>query len=169
MADQPASVTIRDAAPDDLPGILAIYNDAVAHTTAIWNDTLVDLDDRRRWFDARVAAGYPVLVAVAGEEVVGYAACGPFRPFEGFRHTAELSIYMASSWRGRRIGDRLLGALVEQSKLRRIHALVAGIEAENLPSLKLHARHAFVETARMPEVGNKFNRWLDLVFMQRLL
>lgn len=165
----PAAVTIRHASPDDLPGILAIYNDAVLNTTAIWNETVVDLDDRRRWYDARIAGGYPVLVAVDGATVLGYATCGPFRAFEGFRRTAELSIYVAPGQRGRRIGDRLLGALVDESRDRGLHVLVAGIEAENLLSLKLHARHAFYECARMREVGNKFNRWLDLVFMQRLL
>ncbi|WP_083656620.1 GNAT family N-acetyltransferase [Mongoliimonas terrestris] len=165
----PAAVTIRHATPSDLAGIMAIYNDAVLNTTAIWNETVVDLDDRRRWYDARIAGGYPVLVATDGESVVGYASYGPFRAFEGFRHTAELSIYVAAGQRGRRIGDRLLGALVTEAQERGVHVLVAGIEAENLLSLKLHVRHAFYECARMKEVGNKFNRWLDLVFMQRLL
>ena len=88
---------IRDAVPDDLPGIRDIYNDAVLNTTAIWNEQPVDLANRRAWFDARQAQGYPVLVALnAGGEVVGYASFGDWRPFEGFRHTVEHSVYILS-------------------------------------------------------------------------
>jgi phosphinothricin acetyltransferase len=164
-----ADLTIRPASPDDLPAILAIYNDAVVNTVAVFNDDLADLADRRVWFDARTGAGFPVLVAEAGGVVLGYATYGPFRPHQGYRNSAELSVYVAPDARGRGVGDRLLAALVREAEARGVHVLIGGIEAGNAPSIRLHARHGFVETGRMPQVATKFGRWLDLVFMQRRL
>lgn len=89
------TLTIRFANEADLPTLLAIYNDAVENTLAIWNETLVDLENRREWLKARSRDGFPVLVAEREGQVVGYASYGPFRPFEGFRHSSELR----SMWR----------------------------------------------------------------------
>jgi L-amino acid N-acyltransferase YncA len=160
---------IRPATEADIPAILAIYNDAVLHTAAIWNDDVVDLDNRLAWFAARRAQGFPVLVAVEGDEVLGYASYGDFRAFQGYRLTVENSIYVASAARGKGAGTALLGALVEHAAQSGKHVMVAGIEAGNDVSIRLHARHGFVETARMPELGIKFGRYLDLVFMQKTL
>lgn len=164
-----SDVIIRPADREDLSAILAIYNDAVVNTTAIWNDDPVDLAERERWFQQRTDGGYPVLVADLGGSVAGYASYGPFRPFAGYRHSAELSIYVERNCRGRGIGRHLLAALVAEAERRGIHALIAGIEAENTASIALHRGFGFMEVARMPEVGQKFGRWLDLVLMQRLL
>src|SRR5690606_2425164 len=143
---------IRPAIEADIPAILAIYNDAVLNTAAIWNDDLVDLDNRLAWFAARRAQGYPVLVAVEGESVLGYASYGDFRAFQGYRFTVENSIYVASAARGKGAGTALLGALVDHAARNGKHIMVAGIEAGNDVSIRLHARHGFVETARMPEL-----------------
>ena len=160
---------IRAAAEADLPAILAIYNDAVVNTTAIWNDDVVDLDNRRAWFAARSAQGYPVLVAEADGAVLGYASYGDFRPFQGYRFTVENSIYVAAAARGRGAGAKLLAALVDHASMAGKHVMVAGITADNAVSLRLHERQGFVETARMPELGFKFGRFLDLVFLQKRL
>lgn len=160
---------IRDATQADLPSILAVYNDAVLHTTAIWNETPVDLENRRAWFVERRGRGYPVLVAVEGDEVVGYASFGDWRAFEGYRHTVEHSVYVHRDRRGAGIGESLLRVLMPRAAALGKHIIIAGIEAGNAPSLRLHARLGFVETARMPEVGRKFGRWLDLIFMQKTL
>ncbi|WP_183856159.1 GNAT family N-acetyltransferase [Prosthecomicrobium pneumaticum] len=161
--------TIRDATEADLPAILAIYNDAVLNTTAIWNDDPADLDNRRAWYEQRRALGYPVLVAEDEGRVIGYASFGDYRPFQGYRFTVENSVYVAADARGKGAGSLLLGALVEAGIAAGKHVMVAGIDASNAVSLRLHARHGFVETARMPELGYKFGRFLDLVFMQRRL
>ncbi|MBB3932395.1 phosphinothricin acetyltransferase [Kaistia hirudinis] len=160
---------IRAAAEADLPAILAIYNDAVVNTTAIWNDDVVDLDNRRAWFAARSAQGYPVLVAEADGAVLGYASYGDFRPFQGYRFTVENSIYVAAAARGRGAGAKLLAALIDHASAAGKHVMVAGITADNAVSLRLHERQGFVETARMPELGFKFGRFLDLVFLQKRL
>ncbi|NWL80622.1 GNAT family N-acetyltransferase [Pseudomonas taiwanensis] len=164
------SYVIRDAAEAELPGILAIYNDAVENTTAIWNETLVDLANRRAWLADRNAAGFPVLVAVnpAGE-VLGYASYGPWRNFDGFRQTVEHSIYVRSDQRGQGLGPALMQALVERARAASLHVMVAAIESGNAASIRLHERLGFVTTGQMPQVGRKFDRWLDLTFMQLIL
>jgi phosphinothricin acetyltransferase len=163
------AIHIRAATLDDLPGILAIYNDAVTATTAIWNETEVDLENRRAWFLERTGAGFPVLVATDAKNVLGYATFGPFRPHDGYRHTVENSIYVRNDQRGRGIGAQLMPPLIEAARASGRHAIVAAIEADNAASLNLHAGFGFREVARMPEVGRKFGRWLDLVLLQRLL
>ncbi|MCY1202013.1 L-methionine sulfoximine/L-methionine sulfone acetyltransferase [compost metagenome] len=163
-------MNIRDAAEADLPGILAIYNDAVENTTAIWNETLVDLANRRAWLAERNAAGFPVLVAVndAGQ-VLGYASYGTWRTIEGFRHTVEHSVYVSGDQRGQGLGPALMQALIERARQAGLHVMVAAIERENTASIRLHERLGFVTTGQMPQVGRKFGRWLDLTFMQLIL
>jgi len=86
---------IRDARDEDLAGITAIYNDAVANTAAIWNETQVDIANRRQWLQDRHKLGYPVLVATNDHgDVIGYASFGDWRAFDGYRHTVEHSVYV---------------------------------------------------------------------------
>ena len=161
---------IRDAVTADLPGIRDIYNDAVLNTTAIWNEQPVDLANRRAWFDARQAQGYPILVALnAGGEVVGYASFGDWRPFEGFRHTVEHSVYIRADQRGNGLGPKLMEALIVRARGCGKHVMVAAIESGNAASVRLHERLGFKVTGQMPQVGVKFGRWLDLTFMQLVL
>lgn len=123
---------IRDARSADAEGIAAIYNDAVAHTTAIWNDATVDAADRAAWIAARQASGYPVLVAVdQGDTVVGYASFGDWRAFDGYRHTVEHSVYVRADQRGGGIGTALMLTLIERARGLDKHVMVAGIDASN--------------------------------------
>ncbi len=163
------SVIIRPAQEADLPAIMAIYNHAVRETTAIWNWSEVDLDNRRAWMTSRAAQGYPVLAAEDGGVCCGYASFGDWRAFDGYRHTVEHSVYVAHDRRGLGLGRQLLESLIEEARRLDKHVMLGGIEAGNLASLALHRSLGFMETARMPEVGRKFDRWLDLVFMQKML
>ena len=161
---------IREADERDLPGILAIYNHAVAHTTAIWNETLVDVDNRRAWLTERQRAGFPVRVAVdATGTVLGYASYGTWRSIEGFRHTVEHSVYVAQGCQGQGLGKALLSDLIAQAQAAGLHVMVAAIESGNQASIALHQRLGFAVTGQMPQVGRKFGRWLDLTFMQLML
>ncbi|MBF8724373.1 GNAT family N-acetyltransferase [Pseudomonas guariconensis] len=160
---------IREAQPEDVPGILDIYNDAVRNTLAIWNEAPVDLANRLAWFAARAEQGYPILVAVDDSGVLGYASFGDWRPFEGFRHTIEHSVYVRSDQRGKGLGLMLLEALIARARACRKHVMVAAIESGNAASIRLHERLGFVVTGQMPQVGVKFGRWLDLTFMQLML
>lgn len=161
---------LRDAVPADLPGIREIYNDAVLNTTAIWNEQAVDLGNRQAWFEARQAQGYPILVAVdAADQVLGYASFGDWRPFEGFRHTVEHSVYIRNDQRGNGLGPKLMQALIERARACNKHVMVAAIESGNAASIRLHQRLGFTLNGQMPQVGVKFGRWLDLTFMQLIL
>lgn len=160
---------LRDALPDDLPDLLAIYNDAVLNTTAIWNETPVDLANRQAWFELRAAQGYPILVAVDDSGVLGYASFGDWRPFEGFRYTVEHSVYVRGDQRGKGLGPVLMEALIERARAGGKHVMVAAIESGNAASIRLHERLGFVVTGQMAQVGVKFGRWLDLTFMQRIV
>ncbi|WP_237045433.1 GNAT family N-acetyltransferase [Aquipseudomonas alcaligenes] len=161
---------IRDALETDLPALRDIFNDAVLNTTAIWMDNVVDLANRQAWFAARAQQGYPILVAEnAAGEVVGYASFGDWRPFDGFCHTVEHSVYIRADQRGKGLGPQLLAALIERAKACDKHVMVAAIESGNAASIRLHQRLGFAITGQMPQVGRKFGRWLDLTFMQLIL
>ncbi|MFD2032344.1 GNAT family N-acetyltransferase [Ancylobacter dichloromethanicus] len=160
---------LRDAVEADLGGILAIYNHAVLNSTAIWNDTPTDLANRVAWLRDRRAKAYPVIVAEDGGEVLGYASFGDFRPFEGFRICVEHSVYVAQAARGRGLGRALVEALFEPARALGKKVMIGGVTAGNDASLALHARLGFIETARMPGIGIKLGRRLDLVLMQREL
>ncbi|KEJ98095.1 GNAT family N-acetyltransferase [Pseudosulfitobacter pseudonitzschiae] len=158
---------IRDAEDRDLVGITAIYNDAVEHTTAIWNETTIDVENRRAWRADREKAGYPVLVAVSDKgDVLGYASFGDWRAWDGYRHTVEHSVYVRADQRGGGIGKVLMVALIERARDIGKHVMVAGIEAGNTGSIRLHEKLGFEHAGRLREVGTKFGRWLDLAFMQ---
>ena len=157
---------IRDAIAADAAAIAAIYNDAVRHTTAILMEGEVDAANRAQWMEARQGLGYPVLVAEAAGAVIGYAAFGDWRPFDGFRGTVENSVYVAPEARGQGVAGALLAALIPRARACGKHVIVAAVTSENAASLRLHEKLGFVETARMPQVGQKFGRWLDLVFLQ---
>ncbi len=160
---------IVDAAEDDLPGILAIYNHVIAASTAVYSEETVTLDDRRSWFQGRLAQGYPVLVARDESGVLGFASFGDFRAWPCYRHTVEHSVHVRENQRGRGIGTALVQALLGRARDRGKHVIVAGIDADNSVSLRLHARLGFDQVGRFREVGRKFDRWLDLVFLQRRL
>jgi len=162
-------IVVRAAEEADLSAILAIYNEAVLKSTAIWNDNPVDLAERRAWYEARRAKHYPVLVADLDGMVAGYGSFGDFRPFEGYRFTVEHSVYVAHRARRQGIATRLMERLMDEARGLDKHVMVGGIASDNAASLALHARLGFVETARLPDVGYKFGRWLTLIFMQKLL
>lgn len=163
------AVRLRDAEPADLDTITAIHNHAVVHTTAIWNEHAVDLADRASWLADRTAAGYPVIVAVDDTGVLGYASYAQWRPHSGYRLTVEHSVYVVGGQQGRGIGTTLMTALVDRARAAGMHVMIAGIESGNTASIALHERLGFVEVGRMPQVGAKFGRWLDLSMMQLVL
>ncbi|PRB18494.1 GNAT family N-acetyltransferase [Microbacterium sp. MYb62] len=163
------AVRIRDAEPGDLDTITAIHNHAVVHTTAIWNEEAVDLADRAAWLADRAARGYPVIVAVDDSGVLGYASYAQWRPHSGYRLTVEHSVYVLGGQHGRGIGTTLMAALVDRARAAGMHVMIAGIESGNAASIALHERLGFVEVGRMPQVGAKFGRWLDLSMLQLVL
>jgi phosphinothricin acetyltransferase len=157
--------TIRPATEADLGAILAIYNDAVMKTTAIWNEAPSTLESRQAWFVQRRQAGFPVLVAET-DGVQGYGSFGEFRPFEGYRYTVEHSVYVLDEAQGKGLGKLLLQALIAEARGMGKRVMVGAIDASNYASLALHETMGFEETGRMPGVGEKFGKRLDLVLVQ---
>lgn len=166
QAEKREAVQIRDAHGQDLPAVLAIYNAAVLQTTAVWNDDPVDLANRRSWLQEREAQGFPVIVAVVDDAVRGFATFGNFRPWDGYKLTVEHSVYVHEAWRRRGLAHQLLKALIIRARQAGKHTMVAGIEGGNHASIALHRSLGFREAGRLHEVGAKFGRWLDLVFME---
>jgi L-amino acid N-acyltransferase YncA len=157
---------IRDAAETDMEAIREIYNNVLTHSTAIYNDRPATLEDRVAWWKARVAQGYPVLVAEAGGEVAGFASFGDFRSWPGYRFTVEGTVHIREDRRGQGIGTALLRAIVERARAAGKHVMIAGVDAENAASLKYLERFGFERAGYLREVGFKFGRYLDLVFLQ---
>lgn len=161
---------VRDAGQDDIEDITAIYNDAVEHTTAIWNETRIDAANRRAWLADRQRAGYPVLVAVdSAGSVLGYASFGDWRAWDGYRHTVEHSVYVRADQRGNGIGEALMRVLIARARASGKHVMVAGIEARNTGSIRLHEKLGFEHAGHLKQVGAKFGSWLDLAFLQLML
>lgn len=161
---------IRDAEERDLAGITTIYNYAVEHTTAIWNETTIDVENRRVWLADRRKAGYPVLVAASDDDqVLGYASFGDWRAWDGYRHTVEHSVYVRKDQRGVGIGKALMEALIGHARDIGKHVMVAGIEAGNTGSIHLHENLGFEQAGLLRQVGTKFGSWLDLAFLQLTL
>ena len=129
---------VRHACKEDCAAIGEIYNHAVLHPAAIWNDKTVDTDNRIAWFEARSLAGYPVLVSEEDGVITGYASFGDWRAFDGFRHTIEHSVYVHPAHQGKGIGRTLMKALINEARAIGKHVMVAGIEAQNHASIHLH-------------------------------
>jgi L-amino acid N-acyltransferase len=161
---------IRPAAEPDVPGILTIYNDIVVNSTATYNDTPVTLDNRLDWFHSRIRSGYPVLVATDHMgTILGFSSFGDFRTWPGYRFSVEHTIHIHPNHRNQGIGTQLILQLLPIARSLGKHVIIGGIDSENTGSIRLHERLGFKRVAHLPEVGFKFNRWLDLVLLQRIL
>ena len=161
-------VSIREADGRDVPAITAIQNALLTTTTYEWTETPYSEPERQAWLERQQAAGHPVLVAVDGE-VVGWAAYGDFRDsgkWPGYLPTVEHTVHVRGDQWGRGVGRRLVEALVERARVAGKRVMVGGIDSTNLDSIRFHERLGFVEVARMPGIGEKFGRRLDLVLVQ---
>lgn len=163
------TLQVRDATEADLPAILAITNEVIRTTTAIYSHIPATLEDRQAWFAQRIGQSYPVLVAEAGGAILGFTSFGDFRSWPGYRHTVEHSVHVDAPARGQGVGRALLTALLPRAEAMGKHAIVGAIDADNAASLRLHERLGFAQVGLLPQVGRKFDRWLDLVFMHRVL
>jgi len=162
-------VTIRDAAEDDIIPILDIYNEVILNTTAVYSEEPHTLQMRQDWYEDRKKNNFPVYVADADGQVAGFCSFGHFRIWPCYRYTVEISVYVAVPFRGKGVSKILLQALIDKARQMNVHAMLAGISGDNEISLNLHRSFGFVEVADLKEVGYKFNRWLDLKFLELLL
>lgn len=150
--------------------ILAILNDAIEHSTALYDyhpRTPAMMD---AWFDAKEKNRYPVIGAVDdGNRLLGFVSYGPFRAWPAYKYTVEHSVYVEKDCRGRGVGTLLLAAIIERARQQDYHTLIGGIDADNAVSIALHKRFGFEFCGRVRQAGFKFGRWLDLDFYQLIL
>ena len=166
---QQSPVMLRDAVETDLPAILEIYNDIILTTTSIYSEEPHTLQMRLDWFNERKQAGFPIIVAEQNGVLVGFATYGKFRVWPCYRFTVEHSVYIHKNNRGQGISKILLQEIISIAKTAGMHALIAGIDSENDISLQLHLKFGFTQVAHFKQVGFKFNRWLDLIFLEMIL
>jgi L-amino acid N-acyltransferase YncA len=163
-------ITIRPARREDLPAILEIYNDAVLTTTATYDYEPRSLEHRIAWYEDHLRNEYPVFVAVEEEgAVVGWSSLSRFHDRMGYRFTTENSIYVAAPHRGKGLGKLLLQPLIDAARERKAHAIIAVIDADNKVSVKLHQKFGFEQVGHFKQVGYKFDRWLDVIYMELLI
>jgi len=156
----------------DAVAINALYNATVATTTVQWTEHLESVTTRQAWVEKHLDAGNPVLVAEIDYEVIGFASYDDFRDstkWPGYRFTVEHTIHVDAEHQGAGVGRDLLRSLIERASAAGKHVMIGAIDGANAGSIRFHAREGFVEVARLPEVGFKFGRWLDLVLVQRIL
>ena len=152
------------------PYILALLNDAVLHTTWVYDCEAHPESYMREYFDEHAAGRYPILAAESGDGAfLGFASCGPYRHYQGYLHAAEHSVYVEPSARRMGVGTALLARLEDESRKIGIHTLIGVIDSENLPSIELHRKCGYEYAGTVREAGRKFGRWLTIVYYQKIL
>jgi L-amino acid N-acyltransferase YncA len=160
---------IDSASRDDLPQILAIYNEVIRNSTAVFSAEEFTPARGETWLDTKMQNGFPMIVARDASGITGFGTFGEFRPWPGYRHSVEHSVHVRSDRRGKGVGRALVVALLARAAEMGKHVMIAGIDADNAVSIGLHMSLGFTHVGHFHEVAFKFGRWLDLVFMQCIL
>ncbi len=159
---------IRPATEDDLPAILDIYNDAILNTTATFDTEPQTLEEKLAWFH-ETSHPYVVLVGERDGQVAGWASLRRFRPKAAYRYTAENSVYVRRESHAEGIGTALMRTLLKKANENGFHTIIAGVAGNNPASVRLHQRFGFEVVGVEREVGYKFERWIDVTWMQKML
>ena len=127
------------------------------------------LEMRQQWFAERKQQGFPVFVVEEDGQILGMSTIGPFRVPTAYKYSVENTVHVAAHARGKGIGKLLMPPIIEAAKELNLHTIIVGIDASNEGSLHLHKSFGFEEVALFKQVGFKFDRWLDLKFLQLML
>lgn len=160
---------IEDAGHQDFEQVLAIYNEVIRNTTAVYSEDEYDEVQGRAWFEAKFAGGFPFIVARDAGGVAGFAAFGAFRAWPCYRYSVEHSVHVHAERRGLGIGRALVLELKLRAAAKGVHVMIAGIDTDNAASIRMHESLGFSRVGRLRQVGFKFGRWLDLEFLQFIL
>lgn len=157
---------IRSAVENDLYGILEIYNDAILNTNAVYTYRIQTLQERKSWFNKKKEDNFPVLVFEEKNKVIGFATFGPFRAWPAYKYTIEHSVYVHKEHRNYGVGTALVKQIIKKANEREFATLVAGIDASNEKSIRMHEKLGFQYCGIIKRAGFKFGQWLDLAFYQ---
>jgi L-amino acid N-acyltransferase len=162
-------MTIKPCNKTHLPAILDILNDAIIHTTSIYDYRPRTMEKMRDWYEGKLEGNYPVIGAFIRKELVGFVSYGKFRANPAYKYTVEHSVYVKSTMRGKGIGKTLLMAIIAAAIKQDYHVLVGGIDSANTVSIKLHEKLGFTYSGTVKHAGYKFGKWLDVSFYQLIL
>lgn len=162
-------IAIRPYQTEDTQAILDIINYNILHSTALYDYNIRTYEQQKAILDDKLAKNFPVIVAEANGQVVGFGMYSEFRFREAYKFTVEHSVYVANDYHGKGIGNVLLAELIALAKAQKIHTMIAVIDAENQGSVSFHEKFGFKTVGIIKESGYKFNRWLHSVFMQLIL
>jgi L-amino acid N-acyltransferase len=165
---QDSAITIRPATESDLAAINDIYNHYVHHSTCTYQEEPEPLDDRRQWFNHH-GDKHPVIVAVADRRAIGWGSLSAYHARSAYRRTVENSVYVHHQHHRRGIGSMLLQELIVRARKLGHHAIIAGIDADQPGSVALHTKFHFEPVGHLKQVGFKFDRWLDVLYMELIL
>ena len=161
-------IVIRPAVAEDLPAINDIYNHFVLHSTCTYQEEPEPLEGRRAWF-LHHSERQPVIVAVYEGKVVGWGSLSAYHPRSAYRNTVENSVYIHHDFHRQGIGSLLLQELISFARKLGHRAIIAAIDGEQAASVSLHAKFNFQHVGRFRQIGFKFGRWLDVIYMELLL
>ena len=162
-------IAIRPYQTEDTQAILDIINYNILHSTALYDYNIRTYEQQKAILDDKLAKNFPVIVAEANGQVVGFGMYSEFRFREAYKFTVEHSVYVANDYHGKGIGNLLLAELITLAKVQKLHTMIAVIDAENQGSVSFHEKFGFKTVGIIKESGYKFNRWLHSVFMQLIL
>jgi L-amino acid N-acyltransferase len=150
--------------------ILAIFNDAIANSTVLYEYKPRTMDTMAAWFETKHKGGYPVIgMESDAGEFMGFSSYGTFRAFPAYKYTVEHSVYLDARFRGRGLGKVLLKEIIAAAQGQNYHNLIGVIDASNTVSMRLHEALGFRCCGTIQQAGFKFGRWLDVLFYQLIL
>ena len=160
--------TIRLARSGDLAAVNDIYNYFVLHSTCTYQEEPESVESRWAWFE-RHGPRHPVTVAERDGRVVGWGALSPFHARSAYRFTVENSVYVDHRHHRSGVGDSILVDLIVRARSLEHRTIIAGIDASQEASIAIHGKHGFTQVGNLAQVGYKFDRWLDVVYLQWML
>jgi L-amino acid N-acyltransferase len=163
-----AEPLIRLATANDLVAINDIYNYYVLNSTCTYQEELEPIEGRRSWF-AKHGEKHPATVALLDNQIVGWGSLSPYHARSAYRNTVENSVYVHHEFHRKGVGSVLLKDLIDRSRAIGHHTIIAGIDGEQKASLAIHEKFGFEKVAHLRQMGFKFDRWLDVIYMQLML
>lgn len=162
-------VQIRNYKTEDAAILVDIINYNILNSTSLYDYHPRTLENQIAIFEDKLNKGFPIIVAVVENQVVGFGYYSEFRFREAYRFTVEHSVYVSNNFHGKGIGKLLMQRLIDLAKQQKLHTMIAVIDSENTSSIAFHEQFGFKTVAVLKETGFKFNRWLHSQLMQLLL